>query len=1381
MLGRLHMGIDECIDAYMDFSRSLFEPKRSKFNAFMRPTVAATIAQDKLESILRRMTSASATLEDPMQDADSPCKVVIAAVDASANYELMRSYRNPTAPEDVKYNIWEAARATSAAPTYFENFDNKVMKSVRYNPVNSLYEEARSLWPESNIQLVSIGAGGGPRNTFTSSLGDHIKAFNRILTDSEDEARRFEYFHTGMAFQLTLYRFNVIDGLQNVALDEYRAVRDIQLATDQYLHHRETEDKMRRCIEELSEINYEGLNLPTSSPHITDSIVAKSKQVIKLEADRDSGQRLRRYTDWLSASNMATTLSDTVSKIQEGTGSALLSEPKFKYWLTGEIQTLLCLGVPGVGKTVLAAQVIDTLTRHNVHKNSPTLFFFASWRQREAESQTPAAILANLLCQVLLSQGSISDATQQLFERHMKGASRPGGTELLDCLKRETRHIPKTYIIIDALDEVSEQCQPVLLQYVRDLLREGEIQFMATSRELPGTERLFSRLFPRSEFIHINSSADDIEAYLFGRMAMLPDVVMQDIEFQSFIVAEIMKRSAGVFLVAKLLVESLVPLRTVRQIKSALRPGPTDISGMYEALLATVEDQDKFSRELAFQVFEWLAYARRPMSAQELQHALAIEEGSKFLDRDSLISVDDVVSVCGGLVAFNADSNLLTFVHVSVDEFFQRIMQERFENGQKRIATACLTYLSFDCFGDGPCTDAQKLQQRKEDYPFLHYAASFWGFHAREVVPNEILVVASRLLHHNSKLACCCQIMQSRNHRFSRSSVLGSELITPLHLLAHFGLTQLSLLMSDYFQDVNAKDSLGRDPMTWAMQSSQSEMIYLLLDHGASIDVVDRKGRSYLALAVIDGNIDLVNGLLSRGANPSTKDSRGQSILSLAAANGKLSAFNAVLKLTPDMIDDRDQTDRSPLFYAAEKGYVDIVTFILSQPLVRVNSQDEKEQTPLIAAARRGHVKVIEALLQHPRIDVNLKDSMGRTALMVATMEGHLDVVELLLAHHDGPAGLQIPDYTGRTPQAWTFITNRLQQKDILNAQKFSLFDDDGDDDAPKEARALAELWFERFDANVVPLIQKRSNNEKGRIRIAILDTGMDPSDRRIREARDRIKYKSFLIGEEDDFPEDPQDSNGHGTFCTALLLKIAKTAEVFVARVTASDKLENPDCIAEVRFHACLKPCTHYNKAIHWAIHESVDIISMSFSFPDYTPRLEGIQASIIKANAAGVLMFAPASSGRGSQRLGYPASRHEVISVGATDGEGNISKFTPRPFDDRTDLSTLGEGVMSSWPMKLSANGQTSRKELSGSSVATHIAAGIAACVITYLRRLPDDIDKDLSVLLSKLRDKQAMMEVLLELTNERDGFHYLAPWLLFNSTNERIIPQVLLDKLR
>jgi subtilisin family serine protease len=85
------------------------------------------------------------------------------------------------------------------------------------------------------------------------------------------------------------------------------------------------------------------------------------------------------------------------------------------------------------------------------------------------------------------------------------------------------------------------------------------------------------------------------------------------------------------------------------------------------------------------------------------------------------------------------------------------------------------------------------------------------------------------------------------------------------------------------------------------------------------------------------------------------------------------------------------------------------------------------------------------------------------------------------------------------------------------------------------------------------------------RIKIAILDTGVDMTDSFIglKSNRTRIQYKSFVPG---DSSKNPEDLVGHGTHVTGLLLKVARNADIFVARITKNASFEDPDQIAEVR-----------------------------------------------------------------------------------------------------------------------------------------------------------------------------------------------------------------------
>lgn len=54
--------------------------------------------------------------------------------------------------------------------------------------------------------------------------------------------------------------------------------------------------------------------------------------------------------------------------------------------------------------------------------------------------------------------------------------------------------------------------------------------------------------------------------------------------------------------------------------------------------------------ELAMQVLAWITCATRQLTTTELQVALTVEVGESDLDKENLPDLDDMVSVCAGLV-----------------------------------------------------------------------------------------------------------------------------------------------------------------------------------------------------------------------------------------------------------------------------------------------------------------------------------------------------------------------------------------------------------------------------------------------------------------------------------------------------------------------------------------------------------------------------------------------------------------------------------------------------------------------------------------------------------------------------------------------------------
>lgn len=174
---------------------------------------------------------------------------------------LFRSYESTWDVVD-DCPIWQACRATSAAPTFFPPIKigrppvAYVDGGIGYNnPIRALIEEASHLWPrERNIGcVVSIGTGVLVSRDVGRTIQPLFECLKDKATDTEEIARGFE---EEMKYQYSMdqkvyFRFNVQHGLEHVGLEEWEQMDKAQVATRSYL--RSQGSQVDRCASQLFE------------------------------------------------------------------------------------------------------------------------------------------------------------------------------------------------------------------------------------------------------------------------------------------------------------------------------------------------------------------------------------------------------------------------------------------------------------------------------------------------------------------------------------------------------------------------------------------------------------------------------------------------------------------------------------------------------------------------------------------------------------------------------------------------------------------------------------------------------------------------------------------------------------------------------------------------------------------------------------------------------------------------------------------------------------------------------------------------------------------------------------------------------------------------
>ncbi|MCJ1468429.1 hypothetical protein MMC07_007057 [Pseudocyphellaria aurata] len=273
MLGRLEMTIDECIDAYVDMFDRLFQKRRRRIT--INGHVQERFDTQELERSIREIIAEKDTVGENALlkgSENQKCKVFVCALSKeTSDTVLFTSY--PSRGSSHMYHntrIWEAARATSAASSFFDpikigQFEEEFVDGAvgANNPVVQLWNEAKFMSSgealEANIKcLVSIGTGVPSLDSYGSSLLEIAKTLKDIATETEKTAESFHRAHSDLDEENRYFRFNVSQGLESIGLEDAAQKNKIMAATSRYVALESVMNQMKRCGKSLSTREYSG-------------------------------------------------------------------------------------------------------------------------------------------------------------------------------------------------------------------------------------------------------------------------------------------------------------------------------------------------------------------------------------------------------------------------------------------------------------------------------------------------------------------------------------------------------------------------------------------------------------------------------------------------------------------------------------------------------------------------------------------------------------------------------------------------------------------------------------------------------------------------------------------------------------------------------------------------------------------------------------------------------------------------------------------------------------------------------------------------------------------------------------------------------------------
>ena len=122
------------------------------------------------------------------------------------------------------------------------------------------------------------------------------------------------------------------------------------------------------------------------------------------------------------------------------------------------------------------------------------------------------------------------------------------------------------------------------------------------------------------------------------------------------------------FLLVSLTMDAILgePTASGRRRKLRAMTDGLDLKDVYGATLERINELGGEKTRLGMATLMWISHSERPLKANELCHALAVEIGSPNLSIDNVPSIGTLLTCCQGLVAIDKEASSVRLIHFTL-------------------------------------------------------------------------------------------------------------------------------------------------------------------------------------------------------------------------------------------------------------------------------------------------------------------------------------------------------------------------------------------------------------------------------------------------------------------------------------------------------------------------------------------------------------------------------------------------------------------------------------------------------------------------------------------------------------------------------------------
>ncbi|KAG9569139.1 ankyrin, partial [Aureobasidium melanogenum] len=654
MLGRLEMSVDECIKAYTDLSREVFHKKR-RSPVGIKGDLKERYDSEALELAVRKVIRDRNLDENALLKNPHGTKVFVCCTSGETSQTtLLQSWHTTRGDPDLykTVRIWEAARATSAASSFFDSISIGEPKqrfldggTGANNPVHHVWGEAvdclphRESLPDNLGCLISIGTGQPGYRPFEETVVGIGKALLNIATGTESIANQFQREKSELFENKTCFRFNVPRGLGDIGLAETEQLAAIKSMTADHLQTEAVQAEIRSCVQRLGERQIH------KSPTRSSGMILQRLERVTQDEDHDF-YTLSQDTHWQlsNSEDDSRDLLDRISNYQPQRVHCKITMQKTKgttHWIVEDIlswasnyahgnqgheKCLWLSGIVGCGKTFLASTAIETL----LEKNEPVAHFYFDPNKHDTLT------------------------TEYLLRSYIK--------QFLRHLYKTQKKLPvQVSVAIKRMFGAALNCFSILLQ-------ETPVKIIICGRD----ELDVARRFPGSVHLEVTRAKAIGDVALFVKQSIekrntYDGPISNDTSTIARIRDTLIDQAGEMFLWARLQIDVLWDTCTTdAQINLALSNLPKDLDETYERCLQRVQEK---GQQYSLRVLRYVYEAKSPLTIDALSEALATDPEIGKLDHKQKPAHTAILRSGANLIVYDEVERLITPAHHSVRRF----------------------------------------------------------------------------------------------------------------------------------------------------------------------------------------------------------------------------------------------------------------------------------------------------------------------------------------------------------------------------------------------------------------------------------------------------------------------------------------------------------------------------------------------------------------------------------------------------------------------------------------------------------------------------------------------------------------------------------------